>query len=281
MVRKLVFVLCAMSLTLASCGHQVTPNRPGTSGQGLQPSQMQIKFNTSSAMDFTNVWYVIALNTSGPAPGTNGEPYAFFGNNAQNWVNYSFEIIVYQLQGQTSPTASLVQFVTTTGPGGGTVKTPTQPLTVNPQQLQLFPNCNGAGTQFCLTIDRHIFSGIGATAAPSASPSPTPTGSASASPSASPSGSPSPTPTPGAIAGVWYINWFTVQPTGAGPTGGGSVIDAPGPLGASDQTWLPPNTNYDTTTAFDLTWNAVPPPGWKQVTPAAAQIAGGEVLNAP
>lgn len=269
MIRKLVFVLCAMSLTLASCGRQVTPNRTGTSAQGLQPGYMQIKFNTYQQMSFTDVWYVIVLNTSGPAPGTNGEPYAFFGNPAQNWVNYSFEIVVYQIQGQAAPTAALIQFVTTTGPGGGTIKTPTQPLTYNPQQLQLNPNCNGQGTQFCVTIDRHLFSGIGSVA--TATPSPT----------ASPSSSPSATPAPPATSGVWYINWFTVQPSGGGAGAGGTVIDQPGPQGPNDQTWLPPNTNYDTATAFDLPWNAVPSPGWPQVTPPEAQISGGEVLNAP
>lgn len=271
MVRKLVLVLCAMSLTLASCGRQVTPNRAGTSG-GLQPGFMQIKFNTYQTMDFTNVWYVIALNTATPAPGTNGEPYAFNGNPQQNWVNYSFEIIVYQLPGQSAPTASLVQFISQTGVGGGIIKVPSQPFTVTPQQLQLNPNCNGNGTQFCITIDRHVFSGIGSA---TATPSPT------TSPTTSPSASPTASPTPGATSGVWYINWFTVQPTGAGPQGGGSVIDAPGALGPSDQQWLPPNTNYDTGTAFDSPWNAVPAPGWPQVTPSQAQIAGGEVLNAP
>lgn len=275
MFRKLIFVLCAMSLTLASCGRQVTPNRTGTS-QGLQPGYMQIKFNTYQQMDFTNVWYVIALNTSGPAPGTNGEPYAPNGNTAMNWLNYSFEILVYELPGQTSPSVALVQFVTQPGTGGGTIKVPTQPLTVNPQQLQLNPNCNGSGTQFCLTIDRHLFSGLTNTN-PSASPSASP----SSSPSASPSASPTASPTPGATSGVWFINWFTVQPTGTGPQGGGAVIDAPGTLGPNDQNWLPPSTSFDTATSFDLPWNGVPPPGWPQVTPAAAQISGGEVLNSP
>jgi len=275
MVRKLLFVLCAMSLTLASCGRQVTPNRPGTSG-GLLPGTMQIKFNTYQPLDFVNVWYIIALNTSAPAPGSNGEPYPFNGNSNQNWVNYSFEIIVYQLQGQSAPTASLVQFVNQSGPGRGIIKVPTQPFTVTPQQLQLNPNCNGSLTQFCITIDRHVFSGLG-----SATPTPSPTTSPTTTPSSSPSASPTASPTPGAISGVWYINWFTVLPTSAGPQAGGSVIDAPGALGASDQQWLPPNTNYDTATVFDSPWNAVPPPGWPQVTPSQAQIAGGEVLNAP
>lgn len=279
MVRKLMFLLCAMAFTLASCGRQVTPNRSGTSGGGLQAGFMQIKFNTYQPLDFANVWYVIALNTSGPAAGTNGEPYAVNGNQQMNWLNYSFEIIVYQLQGAAAPQAALIQFVTQQSAGGGTIKVPTQAFTLTPQQLQLNPNCNGAQTQFCLTIDRHVFSGLGQ---PSASPSPSssPSSSPSASPSASPGGSPSASPSPPAVSGVWYINWFTVTPSG-GPSAGGSVIDAPGPLGPGDQTWLPPNTNYDTSTTFDQLWNAVPPPGWPQVTPKAAQIAGGEVLNSP
>lgn len=261
MFRKLIFVLCAMSLTLASCGRQVTPNRPGTSGQGLQPGYMQIKFNTYQAMDFTNVWYVLAFNTDGSGQ----QPYPFNGNDAQNWLGYSFEIIVYQLQGQSSPTAALVQFVSQTNPGGGpSLKRPTPPLPYNQQSLIVTPNCNGSGTQFCITIDRHLFSGL---AGSTSTPSPSPSSSAS--------------PVPPAISGIWNINWFTVQPTTLGGEGAGQVIDAPGPQGASDLQWLPPNRTYDTSKSFDLPWNAVPPPGWPQVQNQAAQIAGGEVLNNP
>lgn len=281
MFRKLVFVLCAMSLTLASCGRQVTPNRTGPSSNGLPPGYMQIKFNTYQTMDFTNVWYVIALNTSGvAAPGTNGEPYAFFGNSQQNWTNFSFEIIVSQLSGQPGPTAAVYQFVSVPNPGGGPpIKSPVQLYGLSSAQLNLNPNCNGSGTQFCVTIDRHVFSGIRGTASPS--PSPSPSASASPSPSASPSASPtaSPTSSPPAVGGIWYINWFTVTP--GSPPSGGQVVDAPGTGGPSDQQWLPPNTNYDTTMGFDLPWNAVPVPGWPQAASPAAQIAGGEVLNSP
>lgn len=275
MFRKLIFVFCAMALTLASCGRQITPNRPGTSGSGLQAGFMEVKFNTYQAMNFTSTWYVIALDTDGSGI----QPYPVNGNQQQNWRGYSFEIIVYQLQGQAGPQAALIQFVTQQNlGGGGTTKVPTQPLTYAPQQLQLIPNCNGAQTQFCVLIDRHLFSGL-TQASPSASPSATP----SASPSASPSSSPSASPSPPAISGLWNVNWFTVNPTG-GPQAGGQVIDAPGPLGVNDQTWTPPNTPngvYDTSTSFDSTWTAISPPGWPQVTPAEAQIAGGEVLNAP
>lgn len=272
MLRKLSFVLCAMALTLASCGHQVTPDRGGGLNGGLQPGFMQIQFNTYQPLNFTTTWYVIAINTDG----TGIQPYPINGNQQQNWLGYSFEFIVYQLQGQAGPQVSMVQFVTQPAVGGGTLKTPTPPLTVNPQQLILTPNCNGLQTEFCLIIDRHLFSGLG-------SPSPSPSGSASASPSASPSGSPSASPTPGAPTGNYNINWFTVNPTG-GPQAGGQVIDAPGPLGVNDQTWLPPSVpkgEYNTAANFNLSWQAVPPPGWPQVTPPEAQIAGGGVLNNP
>lgn len=269
MLRKLVFVVCAIAVTLSSCGRQVTPDRPGTSGAGLQPGLMQINFNTYSAMDFTNVWYVIALNTSG----TGGQPYAINGNSQQNWLDFSFEIIVFQLPGSPAPQAELIQFISQPGVGGGTVKVPSRPLVVTPQQLQLIPNCNGSGTQFCVTVDRRVFAGL----INSGTPSPTP--SASPSPTASPSATPSPAP----FGGTWFINWFTVQPATGGSTGG-QVIDAPGVGGPLDTSWLPPNPpshNYDTTTAFNASWQAVAVPGWPQVTPASAQIAGGAVINNP
>jgi hypothetical protein len=268
MFRRLVLVLSVMALTLVSCGRQITPDR-STSPTGLQPGYMEIKFNTYQPMDFVNVWYIIALNTDG----TGVQPYPFNGNQQRNWLGYSFELVVFALAGQTAPQVSLIQFVTTPAVGGGTIKYPTQALTVNPQQLQLYPNCNGSQTQFCVIIDRHVFSGLGVGSA-----TPTPSPSASATPS--PSASPTPTPAPPAIGGIWNINWFTVSPSG-GPSATGTVIAAPGPLGVNDTTWLPPSKTYDTTTNFDLIWNAVPPPGWPQVTPTAAQIAGGEVLNVP
>lgn len=268
MLRKLIFVVSAIALTLVACGRQVTPDRTGTSSQGLQPGQMQIKFNTAGPMNFTSTWYVMVLNTSG----TGTEPYAINGNPQQNWKDYSFEILVYQLPGQASPQAALFEFLNQQNLGGGTQKTAYGPLTYNPQNLQLNPNCNGQQTQLCVTVDRFLFAGLaqgGATAAPSASPS------------ASPSGSPGPSPTTQPFAGVWFINWFTVSPsTGAGA--GGQVIDAPGLGGPNDASWLPPlppSHNYDTATSFDAPWTAVA--GWPQVANSSAQIAGGEVLNNP
>ena len=273
MLRKLVFVVCAMALTLSSCGRQVTPNRTGTSATGLASGYMQIKFNTYQAMDFGNVWYVIALNTSG----TGGQPYAINGNSQQNWTDFSFEIVLYQVPGQAAPQVKLIQFISQPGIGGGTVKVPTTITAYASQLLQFTPNCNGAQTQLCVTINRTLFAGLsgsGTTPSPTPGPSSSPTSTPSASPSASPTTSPSPQP----FGGTWFINWFTVN------AATGQVIDAPGPSGPTDVSWLPPiptSHNYDTTTSFDFAWQGVPPPGWVQVTPASAQIAGGEVLNNP
>lgn len=291
MFRKLMFVLCAMSLTLASasCGRQVTPNRTGTSsGSGT----LTVKFTTAGQMNFTNYWYVIAVNTEGPAPGTTtGEPYPFYGNQGQNWLNYSFEFIVFAAQGQP-PQVAFYQFKNFVVPGQPPFKSPVQPG-YTAGDIVLNPNCNGLNTQFCLQINRRVFAGIGLTSpspspstSPSTSPSPTPT----ASPSSLPSGSPSPSPSssPPSETPTIYVNWFTVTSAGNNlqnpQVNTGTVVDAPGPAlnPISDTTWLPPNAPYDTATSFDVTWQAVlSPGGWTQTSDAAAQIAGGEVLNTP
>lgn len=241
---------------------------------------MEIKFTTAAAMDFTNVWYVIALNTDG----TGRQPYPINGNQQQNWLGYSFEIIVSQLPTQTGPQASLIQFLTQPAAGGGTVKVPSQPFVLTPQQLQLQTSCNGNPNQLCVIIQRSVFTGL---VPPSSSPSPSPSASASPSPSPSPSpsgspsasASPSASPSPPVVGGIWNINWFTVAANASGLGANGQVIDAPGTLGVNDTTWLPPNGTYDTTTSFDYLWNASP--AWPQVANADAQIAGGEVLNTP
>ncbi len=259
MSRKLIFVLCVVALTVfsASCGRQVTPSRtaPGSTlppPAGLSPGFMQIKFSTAgAALDFTNVWYVIAFNTSG----TGGEPYAINGNTSQNWQDFSFEIVVGASGGPVQ--ATLWQFISVPQTGGGSVKAPYGPIFVTPQQLQLNTNCNGNQTEFCVTLDRSIFYGIGAPTSTS-SPSAGPTGESEVS--------------------TWYINWFTASPTG-NPVG--QVIDAPGTNGATNTNWLPSNGSFDVTTTFDDPWYAVGSPAWPQVTPQSAQIGGGEVVNNP
>lgn len=248
MLRKLIFVVSAVALTLASCGRQITPNRT-TSPSGLSPGQMQIKFSTQGTLDFVNNWYVLAFNSSG----TGTEPYAKYGNQLQNWLNYSFEIIVFQPNAGSPVQASVWQFGSTSGPNGP-LKTPYAVQPIPPQNLFVTPNCNGSGTQFCITFNRQIF----ITTAPFASPSP----------------APSATGAPGGVANTWFINWFVAQP-GGNPSG--QVVSAAGPFGITDTTFM---QQYDVSTTFDNPWNQSVA-GVPQAPSPASQIIGGEVLNNP
>jgi hypothetical protein len=249
MLRKLIFVVSAVAFTLASCGRQVTPNRT-EAPSGLSSGQMQIKFSTQGTLDFVNNWYVLAFNTSG----TGTEPYAKFGNQAQNWLDFSFEIIVYQPNASSAVQAQLFQFGSTSGPNGPQ-KQPVRINVVNPQDLIVTPNCNGNQTQFCITLNRRIF----ITTFPFSSPSPGPSG----------------TPMPGGVADSWFINWFVAQP-GGNPSG--QVVSAAGPFGVTDNTFV---QQYDVTATFDTPWTQAQPPAVPQAPSAASQIVGGEVLNSP
>lgn len=273
MLRKLVFAVSVLALTLASCGRQVTPNRTNGTGQfGLLPGYIEVKFDTQGPQDFVNNWYVIAFNTDG-----GGEPYALYGNQAQNWTNWSEEIIVFQPQGSSAPQAVAYQFITQQGTGSQKVPYSLAGR-ITPQQLQLQTNCNNTGNEFCLIIDRHIFSPVTFTGSPSPSASP----SSSPSPSASPSGSPSPGPTPssGPVAGtanVWYVNWFVASPqTSPDQINSGAVISAPGVSGITDTSFTFP---FDQTVASDTPWR--PGAGWPTASSPAATLGGGEVLNNP
>jgi len=201
MVRRLVFVLCATALTLAiACGRQVTPNPPGgdTPGGGLTPGFMQVKFRTATAMDFTNVRYVIVFNTSG----TGTEPYPLYCNASNNWRDCYFQFIV----GGNGASASvrLIQFFRQPGPNN-TVTVSTQNLPFTPQDVILTPNTNGQNTEFTLTFNRALLFGL------------------------TPSGGPTAPPT-AAAQNTWLMNFFTVD-------SGGSILDTPGFNGANDVTF--------------------------------------------
>jgi hypothetical protein len=262
MLRKLIFAVSVLALTLTSCGRQVTPNRnSGTSGQfGLPAGYMQIKFTVQGQLDFSNNWYVLAFNTSG----TGGEPYAVYGNQSQNWKDWWAEIIVFQPPGGQVE-AFMYQFITQQGTGS--LKSPYNITSrINPQQLQVNPNCNGLGTQFCVTVDRHIFIPVTATPAPGASPTATPTGA------------PSPTPTPATgTAATWFVNWFVASPSAGNNAPFGSVLSAPGVLGPQDTSF---QYKVDTTTAVDTTpWLAQA--GWATGPTPSGTVGGGEILNNP
>lgn len=298
MLRKLIFVLCAIALTSSACGRQVTPNRTGAGASGVPSGYIEIKFDTAGALDFTNNVYVLAVNTT-----TGQEPYAKFATQQYNYLNLDWEIVVTN-NSSGVPAATMVPFVTQQSVAGGTTKVPGPILYPTAQQLTITANCNGSGTEFCLLISRVLFSqtGLVPTGSPSTSPTGSPTGSPTSSPTssptASPTGSPSASPTgspsslpsanpsaTGLPAGNWAINWWVATP--AGGTNGGQIIDAPGLQGTQDTSTF--TFTVDTNAAGSCTssngsnciWTALPPPSWPTAPTTSAQIAGGTVLNSP
>jgi hypothetical protein len=201
---------------------------------------MLVKFTTQGPLDFVNNWYVLAFDVDGK-----GEPYALYANQANNWTNVNWEIIVEQPAGTASPQVLLWAFVQQSG--GSTLKQPYGPVQFNPQDIVPNYNCNSSLTQFCLTINRNIFS-LG------------PSGTAAAGNS-------------------WFINWFVASPSGgASGVPAGTVISAPGQTGINDTSFV---YNVDVTTTFDTTWTGYAPPAWPAAPSAAAQLMGGEVANNP
>ena len=155
MLRTLAVTIFLAALVLVDCGRQVTPNPPGV-GNGVLPGFLFVRYDTANPMDFTNVRYLIAFNTSG----NGGVPYT----NAYNtgYVNYSFIITVAGTNGFVAP--QVCQIIRQQG-GGVTC----QPEQFSPSQVILTLNTNGSNTEFTLMFDRRLFFGI-----PPASPTPPP-----------------------------------------------------------------------------------------------------------
>lgn len=267
MIRKLSLLVLATALIVSACGRQVTPDRAGVGPGGLNSGFIQIKFRTLAPLDYTNVTYVIAFNTTADA----GTPYARNGNTANNYLHYSYWIVVNSNSVATGlPT--IQQFVT---PISGTGQTGPKYAATLPgilgTQLMFNPNSNGQGTEFTITMSRALFNGLitpspGPTGTPSPTPTPTPAGS---TPTPTPSGSPTPavTPTP-LYSNVWSWNFFTQS--------AGGTVDAfsTSAAGAGDTSYSYP---FDVSTAFDIVQNA----NTTGITPASAQIIGAEFINAP
>lgn len=257
-MRKLMLVVCAFALTLSSCGRQVTPNRTGAGANGLQAGQMQIKVTTQGPLDFVNNWYVLPFNLHCSGSPQNCEPYAINGTGANNWLNWDFEMVVFQPNVASPLQTAFYQFVAPQSGPNTTQKAPVFLNNYSKQDLVVNPNCNGTNTQFCVTFNRRIFNGV------QIGPSPTP----------------APTKGPG---GTWFVNWLVASPQAGAGGPPGQVIFAPGQGQLNDQTFQFPaaNPGIDVTTAFDQQWLAQPSPPWMQAPNAAAQITGGEVINNP
>jgi len=226
MFRRLALVLCATALTLAvACGRQVTPNPPGVDnpGSGLTPGFMQVKFRTAAPMDFTNVRYWIAFNTS--CTGTS--PYPKYCNQPNNYRDCYFEFVVGGNGVNASP--QLFQIVRQQGPNN-TVVPIQQSLQFAPQDVIFTPNTNGQNTEFTLTFRRQLFNGI-----TFGSPAPQPTATTQAQ-------------------NTWYMNFFTSDTAG-------NTLDSSGTGGAGDiQFFFSVDTSQNQDNQFTVPAGAVQAP---------------------
>lgn len=156
MIRRFSLLLLSVALLVSACGRQVTPDRNGGSGPGgLASGLMQVKFRTQYPMDFTNVAYVIAFNTSG----TGTTPYAQYGNQPNLYKDFWYEWVV------TGGQAQLFQFERQSV--GGSTQVSAVPVYPGPTDYTLLLNSNGTNTEFTLTFQRAIFfRGVSATPPP-------------------------------------------------------------------------------------------------------------------
>ncbi|MFN2448569.1 MAG: hypothetical protein ABR508_02080 [Candidatus Baltobacteraceae bacterium] len=259
MVRNLMLVVCALALTLTSCGRQVTPNRADTGANGLHAGQMQIKYSTQAQLDFVNNRYVLAFDLFCTDVPQNCEPYATYGTQLQNYRNWDFEMVVGQPNASSPVQVAFWQFQTQSTVNG-TQKVAIQAPFIPNVDIVINPNCDGNQMQFCLTINRRIFDGVQIANA-----------------------TPPPANGPG---GVWYINWIVASPQGgANGQPAGTPSWAPGQQGVNDTTFQFPDGNpgLDVTQSFNLAWTAQPSPPWTQNagTGPSGQVAGGAVINSP
>jgi len=224
--------LSATSLLLASslvvaCGHQVTPNPPNPFGD--LAGHMQIKFQTSGPMDFTNVVYVIAIDTCGP-----GVPYpnAFASGS---YASYSFAFLVGGGVGGTAQPL-LYQYYLNSSSSGNLTKL--QVNNLNPSTTIFTYPYQQQTNEFEFTFLRSDLNNPEQVPlpCPNSTATPVPTPSPSATPTVSAGASPTPTPIASGTA--------TATPS-ASPT------PSPTPTGADDSTGVnvPP---YQTTWTFNL-----------------------------
>ncbi len=273
MLRRIILALVALSLTLASCGRQVTPDRASQLGT------LQINFTTQGQLDFTNNVYMIVVNQEGQ------EPEPFYASQVYNYQNIDFEIIVSSQNG-AQPSVTIYPYGSAIGTGNHTIRVQLPPIGYSPQDVVLNTNCNQQGTQFCLTINRAVLvQPPSSVATPTPTPTTCPTGTATSSPSTTPSSSPTASASPGGgspcgSSTLWAINWWTVSPTT------GTIVDAPGLQGPQDKSTFSflvdvgtSTTCYSFTSVTNCTWTAQG--GWPSVSSQSAQIEGGQVINNP
>ena len=215
---------------------------------------MSVKFRVDQPFNFQTYSYMIVFNTSGDGttPRANG--------TQTNYQGYSFAILVTGTTGAAQ--AQMYQYYRPPG------YTSPQLIAIQatPQQLQFYPNTNGANTEFTVIFDRSLFFGINNTPAPTTSPT--------GSPLPTPTGSSSPTPLPsGAPATTWYFNFFVAQ----GPLSNLLPVDSLGSGGPTDTTYSSPA--LDTSTQFDIPITVMA--GNHPTDQGPDNIQSGEIANSP
>jgi len=165
-----------LSVALAACGQQVTPNPPGAGPGGLLPGYASVKFDVAGPFNFSSYRYFFVFNTSGngTTPVTNTQQ--------TNFAGYSFAIEVGGFPGSTF--ASAYQYVRSSGCGNG-CPPGYVPIGTTPAQFQYYPDSNGSGTEFNVVFAPVIAKGIS---------------------------TPAPGHTSPPVASTWLFNAFTTQP---------------------------------------------------------------------
>ena len=267
-------------LLVAACGHQVTPSLNLRTDNDLA-GHIQVKFEVNGPLDFTNVTYLIAIDTCGTAV-----PYPQAYLTGFNSFTYAFLV-----GGGFGSTALPILFQYYVNPNSSGNLTKVQVNNLNPSTTQFVPNFNGQNNEFEFTFLRSDLNnplGIPlpcpnsslVSPTPSAVATPTPTMTPGLSPAATPSGptpapsaSPTPSPTPfNPYLTTWTFNLMTFAPSNP-PT----ALDSLGFGGPTDATFQ--GIVVDTTRFVEP--NA--PRGTAEAIPQnpSAYIIYGEVDNFP
>jgi len=243
MLRRIVAIPFAVALALSGCGHQVTPSPTFADLSG----DLVIDFQTSGPLDFTNVTYLIAVDTCG-----NGVPYP--QAELTGFQSYSFGFFVGGQFGTALP--KLFQYYL--NPNGSGQFINVQVLSLNPSTTQFVPNLSNQTNQFQLTFPRTDFEN------PLQIPQPCPN-------TAAPVGGATPAPgaTPIGQSSTWTFNFITIQ--------NGQPVDSLGIGGATDTSFQGVSVDIAQNSSQQIvrgTPNQIP-------SNPSAQIIGGEIENFP
>jgi hypothetical protein len=262
MLRRVNVALLALALGLAvACGRQVTPE-PNLAGN--LAGKIVFTFQVQGTLDFTNVGYLMVINTSGQG----GFPYAknLYTSNFQAFSYVLAVGAVGQSFGNVVAMPTLYQAYTRPGQQSPSYIA----VGLNPATTTFIPDVTGVGDEFQITIARSQL----ALPLPTATQSPGTEIAMRPNAAATPTPSPPP-PTPQSSAtlpaqSTWNINFFTTASNGV-------PVDALSALGINDTGFstFAVNVNLLQKIPYFQPSELSPPPTTN------AQIAFAEVDNYP